>query len=663
MSKKDLLAKRLLLAVTCAVSIQMLAMSSVWAAADTSTVATSTQQSTSADASQPESNEDEQSKKDSEQESVVAPQQSLTKFYSMRSSTSEDNGIMPIAHMAVDGPLTGVTTINGADLKVYQANYNMAFGQSANAVGRFSSAFGAFAKAETSNSSAFGAFAKASHVNSVAIGANTLTTADYQVSFGGNDYINGVDFTRSLIGISDITMDGALSGVTALNGVTVEGNNTNGLKFGGNAIVGLANTPFSSTGFSVSSTGALTAASIAGSSSTGISIDGINIKDLKSTVDGLSAGGGTGSDPNAAGIAHSGTVGADDSTTTIEGNTTITKDGLTTTAGAIGDVQFAAGGVMTNVASINGIAFGNGTIGGVSISGGLVDGVDVSDLQSRVKTLEDNGTGGGGSGAGTNTDGIERPTTGNTVIEGSTTIDKDGISSGHINADRVVVAEGKDKEVTIDDKGIHVGAKPSLTKDADAKANVNSTDIDSGEIYLNKDGDSIAVGSSITGLQSDVRDLDSRVSSLDNRVSRMGNEIKEVGALGAALAGLHPLPEDANARTSMAMAIGSYEGKQAVAVGGFYRPNRRTMLSVGGSFTTSKQMFNMGVSFALDRMPERQYQGAQSGIDSHTLQTLLARLDNLETNNKKLEEQYAELKTKYEKEIAEKKAAQDKDVD
>ncbi|MFQ9522441.1 MAG: YadA-like family protein [Phascolarctobacterium faecium] len=43
-----------------------------------------------------------------------------------------------------------------------------------------------------------------------------------------------------------------------------------------------------------------------------------------------------------------------------------------------------------------------------------------------------------------------------------------------------------------------------------------------------------------------------------------------MGALSR-FGGLHPQPENANSRADFAMAMGSYEGKQALAVGGFYR--------------------------------------------------------------------------------------------
>jgi hypothetical protein len=102
---------------------------------------------------------------------------------------------------------------------------------------------------------------------------------------------------------------------------------------------------------------------------------------------------------------------------------------------------------VTGVSSINGVVFGSdGKIGGVSLSGGKVDGVDVGWLDQRVKSLEDNGTGGGGTGGGgssANTSGIHKPDRDTTNIEGNTSITTDGIDTNKVNAsDAIVVADG-----------------------------------------------------------------------------------------------------------------------------------------------------------------------------------------------------------------------------
>lgn len=193
-------------------------------------------------------------------------------------------------------------------------------------------------------------------------------------------------------------------------------------------------------------------------------------------------------------------------------------------------------------------------------------------------------------------------------------------------------------------------SKTTTTKDAEGNevTKTSSTTVGSGEVTLNReDGSSIRVGDAIEGLQSDVQEL-------GGRINEMGVEIKEVGALSAALAGLHPQPQNANTKADFAMAMGSYEGKQALAVGAFYKPDKRIMLSMGASTTSSKHMMNMGISIALDRMPEAERAENEGGkVDSETLNKVLERLANLESENKKLASAYAELKEKYaeEKEV------------
>ena len=176
-------------------------------------------------------------------------------------------------------------------------------------------------------------------------------------------------------------------------------------------------------------------------------------------------------------------------------------------------------------------------------------------------------------------------------------------------------------------------SKTTVTKDGDGNdvTKTSSTTVDSGEVTLNReDGSSIRVGDAIEGLQSDVQEMGSRINE-------MGTEIKEVGALSAALAGLHPQPQNANTKADFAMAMGSYEGKQALAVGAFYKPDKRTMLSVGASTTSSKHMMNMGISIALDRMPEEERKAQeQAGADNETLNKVLERLASLEQDNQRL---------------------------
>lgn len=91
------------------------------------------------------------------------------------------------------------------------------------------------------------------------------------------------------------------------------------------------------------------------------------------------------------------------------------------------------------------------------------------------------------------------------------------------------------------------------------------------------------------------------ITSLNTHVRSLGQEIDSVGALSAALAGLHPIDYDGSgSRFQISAAAGTYDGKQAVALGGFYHVNRDVMFSLGASSTFGndrKAAGNFGVTF------------------------------------------------------------------
>lgn len=90
-------------------------------------------------------------------------------------------------------------------------------------------------------------------------------------------------------------------------------------------------------------------------------------------------------------------------------------------------------------------------------------------------------------------------------------------------------------------------------------------------------------------------------SELDYRVDNLGSRVDKVGAGAAALAALHPMDFDPDDKLTFAAGYGNYKGKNAAAVGAFYRPDEKVMLSVGGTFGNGENMVNAGISFSLDR--------------------------------------------------------------
>ena len=213
------------------------------------------------------------------------------------------------------------------------------------------------------------------------------------------------------------------------------------------------------------------------------------------------------------------------------------------------------------------------------------------------------------------------------------------------------VTKNTSGETKMSGDSLTVSKTTVTSKDGKEETTTSSTTVGSGEVTLHReDGSTIRVGEAIEGMQGQIQDIGSKVNE-------MGVEIKEVGALSAALAGLHPQPENANSRADFAMAMGSYEGKQALAVGGFYRPDKRTMLSIGASTTSSKHMMNMGISIALDKLPEAERNEQESNADLAERMKKLeadyeARLEKMEAayeaRMERLEARYARMKDAYE---------------
>lgn len=347
--------------------------------------------------------------------------------------------------------------------------------------------------------------------------------------------------------------------------------------------------------------------------------------------------------------------------TTIQGNKVTTGRIDTDELYVDGNKVTVAGGTISQTDAVNNHLSGADADGNTvtndfktSAVNGTTQAAEKTSADGKESTKTVNNTSAGGTGVTTSkttTDSKDNVT----VKESSFGTNEKGMTLSTSNK-----VTDKDGKVTKDTSGtttmtgdsISV-SKTTTTTEKDADGNekevtkTSGTTIGSGEVTLKReDGSTIEVGSAIEGMQSDMREL-------DGRVNRMGVEIKEVGALSAALAGLHPQPENANSRADFAMAVGSYEGKQALAVGGFYRPDKRTMLSIGASTTSSKHMMNMGISIALDRLPEAERRAKEAakaaGVEQETLNRVLERLAALEQDNRRLQADNEKRDVAYEK--------------
>ena len=102
----------------------------------------------------------------------------------------------------------------------------------------------------------------------------------------------------------------------------------------------------------------------------------------------------------------------------------------------------------------------------------------------------------------------------------------------------------------------------------------------------------------ITKNTNDIKNIKGDLSKIDKRVDK-----SIAGA--AALAALHPLDFDPDAKWDFAAGYGHYRSGDAAAIGAFYRPNEDVQLSVGSTVGSDETVFNAGLSVKV---------GAHSGV-------------------------------------------------
>ncbi len=96
----------------------------------------------------------------------------------------------------------------------------------------------------------------------------------------------------------------------------------------------------------------------------------------------------------------------------------------------------------------------------------------------------------------------------------------------------------------------------------------------------------------------DIKNIKGDLSKIDKRVDK-----SVAGA--AALAALHPLDFDPDAKWDFAAGYGHYRSGDSAAIGAFYRPNEDVQLSVGSTVGSDETVFNAGLSVKV---------GAHSGV-------------------------------------------------
>ena len=168
-------------------------------------------------------------------------------------------------------------------------------------------------------------------------------------------------------------------------------------------------------------------------------------------------------------------------------------------------------------------------------------------------------------------------------------IGEDGSITLNVHNGRDVTLEGqlKDAQLTAVERDKEAGTATLVVKDG----------------YNNEEVRRLTIDDIASKAQNDREHAEFRehFNELDYRVDNLGSRVDKVGAGAAALAALHPMDFDPDDKLTFAAGYGNYKGKNAAAVGAFYRPDEKVMLSVGGTFGNGENMVNAGISFSLDR--------------------------------------------------------------
>ena len=242
--------------------------------------------------------------------------------------------------------------------------------------------------------------------------------------------------------------------------------------------------------------------------------------------------------------------------------------------------------------------------------------------------------------------------------------------SGTQNADNTTTislkgSDGKENKVTVATKDTRntVKAGENVTLDtapntfggteytvnvkADGKVEDGNTKIVSGntvyhETHVKNDGNYVkkenSAGDNLTILDkqvgkntTNITNLGNTINNLNGKLGTLDNRISKVGAGAAALAALHPLDFDPHDKWDIAAGFGNYRNASAAAVGLFYRPNERTMMSLGWTMGDDRNMINAGISVKLGRG------------DVYTRYSKVEMANRIEAQNKRINDMESEL--------------------
>ena len=287
-----------------------------------------------------------------------------------------------------------------------------------------------------------------------------------------------------------------------------------------------------------------------------------------------------------------------ENTDTLE-QATFTKSGM-----------YASEGDKTVYYTTNGISVGDQIIKNVKAGVADTDAVNVSQL----KKVKDEITAATGTTTVTAGDHITvTPTINGNSRDYKVSLSKDitdQINNNTTNIDKNKTEINKNRD-DINKNRNDINKNKDDIKNNRNDINKNRDDINKNRSDINKNAGNIAnnttniakntddiknIKGNVTDIQNNITNINNNMNSFKGDLSKMDKRIDKSVAGAAALAALHPLDFDPDAKWDFAAGYGHYRSGDAAAIGAFYRPNEDVQLSIGSTVGGDETVFNAGLS-------------------------------------------------------------------
>ena len=595
---------------------------------------------------------------------VIKPNDTVTLRADNGIRLKQENGVVDIGlkYMAVD---TKWTNINDAAA----TNGGMAIGANSNADGETSVALGWGSNISASNyAAALSPFSSA--VNSeygLAMGTKAaVKTSPYGMAMGALSSVDDSEYGAAIGANSTIVNSnyGVVIGTSATvkdadNAVAIGVSSSAAVKNG--VAIGAfskADTAAGVSGYDPSTKAASTDTSAAWRSTVSAASVGDKTKGYTRQITGVAAGAADTDAVNVAQLKKAVAGAADGNDTLVGGSNGLSLSGKTLSM----SVKDTAGNEVTGSVDLSSVADGNDK---------LVNDNNALSLNGNKLSMSVKDTAGNEVKGSVDLSAIAGQIDTNTTYTMSGTQNADNTTTITLKG-----SDGKENKVTVATKDTRntVKAGENVTLDtapntfggteytvnvkADGKVEDGNTKIVSGntvyhETHVKNDGNYVkkenSAGDNLTILDkqvgkntTNITNLGNTINNLNGKLGTLDNRISKVGAGAAALAALHPLDFDPHDKWDIAAGFGNYRNASAAAVGLFYRPNERTMMSLGWTMGDDRNMINAGISVKLGRGDV--YTRYSKVEMANQIKDLKEKNDKMQAENKEMRSELDELK-------------------